>query len=247
MGLWTPEHTKTLLPALAVMLLLAVVLRRLMKDKPRNIRMLPVQIIACLLVVLEIGKQWVSFSNGYDLYCLPFHFCSLFIFSLPMAAFYRGKHEKAVFCVATVWSASLFMLMLIYPNLIYSAWNIENYFRDYLSFHTVSFHNLVMLAFVLILALGLYDPMEKGEVKALLGATTVFCAVSATMAQLLKTNYANFYSCNIPVFEQIRTSLQAVIGVVVTQLIYVLIVAALTLLFVVLAYGFCRLLHKIIK
>lgn len=247
MGLWTPEHVKTLLPSLAVMLILAVVLRRVMKDKPRNIRMIPIQIIAVLLVLLEIGKQWVSSIGGYDLYSLPFHFCSLFLFSLPMAAFYRGRHKNAVFCIATVWSASLFMLMLIYPNLIYGAGNIEAYFKDYMSFHTVSFHNLVMLAFLLILALNLYEPMEKGEVKSVLGATTAFCAVSATMAQLLKTNYANFYSCNIPVFEEIRIFLQSVIGVWLTQLLYVLIVAVLTVLFVFLAYGFCRLLYKFSK
>ena len=247
MGLWTPEHVKTLLPALAVMLILAAVLRRVMKDKPRNIRMIPIQIIACLLLALEIGKQWASSIGGYDLYSLPFHFCSLFLFSMPLAAFYKGKYEKAVFSVATIWAASLFMLMLIYPNLIYSDGNIRNYFAEYMSFHTVTFHNLVMFAFLLILALDLYKPMEKGEIKVLLAATTGFCVISASMAHILKTNYANFYRCNIPVFEDVRISLQSVIGVGLTQILYVLIVSVLTLLFVLLAYGFCRLLYRISK
>ena len=245
MGLWTPDHVKTLLPALAVMLILAAVLRRLLKDKPRNIRMLPLQIIACILLALEVGKQVISLSRGYDLYHLPFHFCSLFIFSVPLAAFYKGKHENAVVAVTTAWSASLFLLMLIYPNLIYSDGNIQNYFEDYMSFHTVTFHNLVMLAYVLFLVLDLYVPRERGEIKTLLTATTIFCAVSATMAHLLKTNYANFYTCNIPVFEQIRAGIQASIGFVLTQVIYVAILVVLNLLFVLLAYGVCRLVYKI--
>lgn len=243
MGLWTPEHAKTLIPAIGVMAVLAWLFRRLLGKKELKTRMLPLQVIACLLVLLEIGKQGVSLYRGYDLYHLPFHFCSLFIFALPIMAFYRGKHLHGVYEVVSSLCASLFLLMLIYPNLIYSAWDIENYFRDYMAFHTVTFHNLVMLATVLILALDIRA--GKGSAcKAILIATGLFCAVSATMAQLLKTNYANFYSCNIPAFEALRTGLQGLIGPVLTQLLYVAVVALLTVLFVLMAYGLVRLARK---
>jgi len=245
MGLWTPEHTATLLPALAVMIILTLILRAVLRGRTPEQRMLPVKIIACLLLLLEVGKQLLSLYRGYDLYHLPFHFCSLYIFMLPLMAFYRGKYKNAVSAITAAISASLFLLMLIYPNLIYSAGNIQAFFTDYFSFHTVAFHNLVMLAFLLIVALQLHIPQPKGEQKPVILFTLGFCTVSATMAQLLKTNYANYYSCNIPVFETLRLSLQGTLGYGVTQLLYVLIVSALNVGFVLMSYWLCRLLLKL--
>lgn len=245
MGLWTPEHAATLLPALAVMIVLSLVLRKLLGSKPLESRMLPIRIIACLLVLLEIGKQGLSLLRGYDLYHLPFHFCSLFIFMVPAMAFYRGKYRAAVSAITSAICISLLLLMLIYPSLIYSAGNIHEYFTDYFSFHTVTFHNLVMLASLLILALQLHTPQPKGEPKTVMRFTVGFCAVSASMAQLLKTNFANYYSCNIPVFEELRLSLQAPLGYGLTQLLYVLIVSALNIGFVLMSYWLYRLLGKL--
>jgi hypothetical protein len=246
MELWTPQHTRTLLPALAVMLLIGIVLRLTMGGKSFKVRMIPIQVIAVILVLLEVGKQAVSFFRGYDLYHIPLHFCSLFIFAMPAMAFYRGKHQKQVFGVTSALCGSVFLLMLIYPNLIYGPWNVEGFFKDYLDFHTVAFHNLVMLAFVLIVALNLHTPGAKGENKAVVLFMLGFCAVSATMAQILKTNFANFYQCNIPPLEQVRLSLAGIIGAVPTQLLYILIVSALNVFFVLGVYRLYCLLAKLL-
>lgn len=56
MQLWTPTHVQTLLPAIIVMVLIAAVLRLTLGKKDQKIRMIPFQILACLLFVLEIGK-----------------------------------------------------------------------------------------------------------------------------------------------------------------------------------------------
>ena len=245
MELWTSEHGKALIPGLAILIAIAVVLRLTLGKKSRQIRMIPIQILACLLVVIEIGKQTVSLLNGYDLYCLPFHYCSLFIFAVPLMAFYRGKHEKIVCGVTTALCSALFLIMLVYPNLIYGPWNVIGYFSDYMSFHTVTFHHAVMLVFLLIIALDLHTPGQKGETNAILLTMVGFSIVAATMAQLLKTNFANFYSCNIPVFETVRTYLQPIIGSVLTQLIYMLAVAALQTLFTLMTYYLYVLISKI--
>lgn len=247
MELWSAQHVKTLLPALAVMILLSLLLRKILKGKSLEIRMLPIKIIAVLLVVLEIGKQAVSFSQGYDLYHIPLHFCSLFIFVLPTMAFYRGVGQQKVFAVAAALCTAVFALMLIYPCLIYGAGNIDNFFAGYMDFHTVAFHNLVMFAFLLIVALELHTPAPKGESKVVVGFMAGFCLVAATMAQVLKTNYANFYSCNIPVFEALRVSLQEKLGGMVTQILYVLIVASLNILFVLGFFRLYRLLAKAVQ
>ena len=94
MELWSLEHIKTLLPALLAMVVLSVVFRLILGKKSLNARMIPIQIIAVLLVLLEIGKQVTSFLRGYDLYHIPLHYCSLFLFTLPVMAFYKGKHRQ---------------------------------------------------------------------------------------------------------------------------------------------------------
>lgn len=244
MELWTREHAVTLLPTLGVMVVLAAILRMALGGKKWEIRMIPFQVLACIALALEIGKQIVSAYRGYDLYHLPFHFCSLFIFMLPVMAFYRGKYSCAVRAITSALCTAVFLLMMIYPNLIYSAGNITEYFDEFMSFHTVAFHNIVVFEFVLILALELHSPGPKGEVRAVVVFTGCFCGVAATMAQLLKTNFANFYSCNIPVFETLRIAVQNALGAVAAQVFYVLVVAILHILFVYASYWFYRLLRR---
>ena len=221
MELWSPAHIKTLLPAMGVMLLLSILLRVLLGKKDLKIRMIPVQIIAVILLALEVGKQVVSFSRGYDLYHIPLHFCSILLFTLPAMAFYNGKYVQQVRAVGTAICGAIFWLTAIYPCLIYGASNINNFWGDYLDFHTVAFHNLAMLAFVLIVALDIHTPATKGEHKLIVLFLTVFCVVAAVVSQLLETNYAGFYHCNVPPIEEIRLMLQPIIGYWPAQLIYV--------------------------
>ena len=241
MELWTRQHAMTLLPALLVMLLIAAGLKLWLGKRSFRVRMIPIQVIAVLLLLLEAGKQGLALLSGYDLYYLPFHFCSLFIFMLPLMAFYRGKYQQQVFAVTSALCASVFALMLIYPNLIYGAWNVENYFSGYFDFHTVTFHNLVMLAFLLIVALRVHTPAPKGEIKATMWFVAGFCIVSASMAHILKTNYANYYTCNIPVLETVRQAVAAAAGEVPAKLLYIAIVSGLNFAFVYGAYWLYRL------
>ena len=246
MELWTAEHAKTLPPAIAVMILLAVILRKFLKNDEK-LRMIPIQILTCVLLVMEVGKQALSLAQGYDLYCLPFHFCSLFLYVMPVMSFYKGKHRHAVFTVSTALCASVFLLMLIYPNLIYAAGNIQNFFGGYFDFHTVAFHNIVMFLFILIVVLDIHTPAPKGDSKPIILFILCFCAVSASMAHILKTNYANYYQCNIPVLEEVRLTIQGVIGVLPTTLLYILIVSALNVGFVLMSYQLYRFLRFIVN
>ena len=246
MELWTPTHVQTLLPAIIVMILIALGLRLTLGKKERKIRMIPFQILACFLVAIEIGKQVLSLQNGYDLYHLPFHFCSILIFLPITMAFYRGKHEKTICCITTATSAAVFILTAIYPALIYSADNVKNFFGSYFDFHTVAFHNVAMLLFLLIPALDLHEPEPKGEPMKNLWFMVGFCAISASMAHLLKTNFNNFYTCNIAPLEAVRQSVEAALGTAAAAIFYVLIVTLLDILFVQGAYWFYRLLRKLL-
>lgn len=246
MTLWTPTHVQTLLPAIIVMLVIAVVLRLTLGKKDREIRMIPFRIFACVLVVLEIGKQGLSLYRGYDLYCLPFHFCSMLIFLPAIMAFYRGKHEKTISCITTAVLAAVFILTAIYPDLIYSAQAVKEFSTNYFSFHTVAFHNVAMLLFVLIPALDLHEPAPKGETKKVLLFILGYCVIAATMAHLLKTNFNNFYVCNIAPLETVRLSVESSLGSTVTAILYVMIVSALDLSFVTGSYWFYRLIRRLL-
>lgn len=246
MELWAKEQIQTLPWSIAAMLLLAAVLRMTIGKRSLKVRMIPFQIVAVIAFAIEVGKQVVSLQRGYDLYHLPFHFCSLFIFMLPIMAFYRGRYQKAITGITSALCASVFLLLLIYPALIYSGANVRDYFTDYMSFHTVTFHNLVMFAFVLIIALELHTPDPKADIKPTIWFIIGFCAVSATMAQLLKTNYANYYQCNIPPLESLRVTIQGVLGYGLTQLLYICIVSLLNVAFVFLSYWICVHLHRIL-
>lgn len=243
MQLWTAAHAKTLPLALLAMIVIGIVLRLTIGKKSIRIRMIPLQIVAVLLVVLEIGKQYVSFKNGYDLYHIPLHYCSLFIFAVPAMAFYNGKHSRKVRATVSAFCGAMATLLLIYPNLIYGEWNIENFFKAYLDMHTVAFHNLVLFAFVLILALDLHTPVKREQKYPVL-ATLVFCVISATAANILEVNFANFYQCNIPPLEAIRVAVQNVAGYVPAQILYVCIVSVLTILFTWGTYWLYRLLRR---
>lgn len=236
MQLWTPEHAKTLLPAVAVMIVFGIVCHFVLRNKSEKVRMIPIQVLTVVLLLLEVGKQAVSLSRGYDLYHLPFHFCSLFLFVMPVMAFYKGKHAQKVRVITAAICTSVTVLTLIYPSLIYGAWDINNYFKDYMAMHTVTFHNIVILLFILILALDLYVPQGKKEYKVLSVFVLVYCAICATMCHLLQTNYNNMYVCNIPPLETVRLLVANSLGTVPAQVLYVLIVTALDIGFVFMSY-----------
>ena len=245
MELWTKEHFWQLVPSVIVMIIIALVLNKFIGNKPLKIRMIPFQILAVLLFISEIGKQVISFSRGYNLYHIPLHVCSLFIPLIPLMAFYNGKHKEAVKTITCSVTMALMMFMAIYPNLIYGSWNITNFFNDYFDFHTVFYHNVVIFEFILIIVLRLLHIGEGKHVRnmALLGVG--FSAVAGTMSQILKTNYANFYTCNIGPINDFVNTIKDALGYTVGQTIYVIILGILHVLFFIGCYYLYRAIDKL--
>lgn len=245
MELWTKEHFWQLVPSVIVMIIIALVLNKFIGNKPLKIRMIPFQILAVLLFISEIGKQVISFSRGYNLYHIPLHVCSLFIPLIPLMAFYNGKHREAVRTITCSVTMALMMFMAIYPNLIYGSWNITNFFNDYFDFHTVFYHNVVIFEFILIIVLRLHHIGEGKHVRnmALLGVG--FSAVAGTMSQILKTNYANFYTCNIGPINDFVNTIKDALGYTVGQTIYVIILGILHVLFFIGCYYLYRAIDKL--
>ena len=249
MELWSMAHFKTLPLAILVFLVIAIILRRFLISKPLKIRVIPFLVVSALLFILEIFKQIISFMKGYDLYHIPLHYCSLLIFTPLFAALYiyfgKDENKNKVMGLATALLSATTLLTTIYPCLIYGAGNIENYWKGFFDFHTVTFHNLVIFAFILLVALNLHTPDFKSSRLTIIFFIIGFCLISSVMAQILKTNFANFYQCNIPPLENLRQLVADALGYNVAQVIYIIINSGLNLAFTVGSYFFHTLLCNI--
>ena len=244
MGLWTLTHLYQLLPTVFVFAVLSVVAAKTLGRLEKKYRYIPLQVIAVSLLVLEVMKQINNAKDGsYDLYALPFHYCSLFLYFLPFHAFYHGKHSHITDTVSLACLASMTLDMVIMPAVIYSDGNIKNYFEGFGDFHTVTFHNLIILYFLLTLALRLYDFRTRHDMKVISIALAIYVAIAATMSYTLKVNYHNLYKCNVGFIENIRLAVVEKIGVF-GSVLYVAIMFVLTILFAFAAYFLTRLAIK---
>lgn len=237
MELWTKEHAIAIIPTFVIMAIISVVLGVLLKNKNEKYRLIPIKVIAIILVVLEVWKQMDSIfsEDGYSLYRIPLHFCSLFVYFIPLFAFYNGKFKESIRSFTTICCAMLFVFMCVYPNMIFSAGNVRDYFSYFIDFHTVTFHLLVCFAFMLILALKLYSIDTKRDMKIIFIGYSIYCLIAGVMAQVLKTNFNGFYRCNIDAIRNIQENLISSIGWI-GQFLFVLAMSVATIAFGFICY-----------
>ena len=239
MILWTKWHVITLIPAFVVMVIAALLLRKFLKNKEEKVQMIPIKIIAIILVVLEIAKQIYSIVRGYDLYHIPLHFCSLFIYLFSLFAFYNGKYKDFVRSFTITCGAMLFVFMAIYPELIVGGSDISKCFIEFLPTHATVFHYLALFAFVLMVVFKFYTPDAKRDFKTLFIGFGVYSLIAGSMANILKVNFNNFYECNIAPLRSLQVAIVDKLGWA-GQLLYVVVVAILIYLFAMLCYGLYR-------
>ena len=239
---WTKEHVYTLIPTMVIEIILAIVIGHFMKGKSDKVRMIPIKIIAVILLLLEVWKQIYSIINGYDLYRLPFHFCSLFLFFVPIAAFYDGKYKDIFRLLSIVISTCLFLFMTIYPNIVYSGDSIISSLNFitfkggwFIDFHSWVFHGLALFLFFLFVALDVCNLNKKKDLKIIVIAFSIYCLIVGPFSQIVKTNYNNFYHSNAPFIEDIRLKLVESLSWG-GQLIYVLIISIGTILVPIISY-----------
>lgn len=242
MGLWTTTHLYQILPTFLIFAVLSALAARLLKNCKQSLKYLPLKVIAVILLVLEVAKQIYSIGSdgSYNLYSLPFHYCSLFLYLLPFHAFYHGKHSHITDAASFSCLASLMLDMLLMPAVIYSDGNIKNFFGSFGDFHTVAFHNLVVLYFMLTVALKLYELRPKHDLKVVGIFLAAYVTVAAILSYSLKVNFHNLYKCNIGFIENVRLAVVEKLGVFGT-LLYVCILFVLTILFAYAAYFLARL------
>ena len=241
-GFWTNTHFVQLFTTEIVMIIIAIILNKLIGKKPLRIRMIPYQVLTVILLLSEVGKQYLSYQRGYDLYHIPLHVCSLFLILTPFMSFYTGKYKDVMRSITCAVTMSLMLFMIVYPNLIYGAGNIERFFTGtYFDFHTVFYHNVVIFQFILIVALRLHHvDHSKKNIKGIVLFATAFSAAAGIMSQVLQTNFAKFLYCDAIGIGGLVDQLKLVVGDVVGQTIFVVCWGIFHILFFLLAYYIYR-------
>ncbi|MBP5407984.1 MAG: YwaF family protein [Bacilli bacterium] len=249
---WSQQRAFALIPVFIIIIISSFIISKLLANKDEKTRMLPVKIVTIILLVMEFFKQLLSIIRGYDLYHIPLHFCSLFLYFLPLAVFYNGKHKDIFRTLAGVISACLFLFMSVYPLLIYPDSDMETmkiFLRGediyrYFQFHSVIFHNVALLAFFLLAFSNVLKHDTKKDIKVIIIAFAIYAIIAGSLANLIDTNFNNFRSCNADFLENVRLSLvnsMAGFG----QFIYVVIIAIGTIIVPILSYLVLKLFEKI--
>lgn len=243
--MWTYEHSISYIPALAVMIAVALLIRPRLIRLNEGKRRIPLFLIAIALVALELGKQAVSLSRGYNLFHIPLHYCSLFIILVPLSAILRGKIARAVTAATAAIGSALFLLMAIAPSLIYSKYSVLKMAEDFIGFHSVVYHMLAVFSLILIFSLELHTPDIKHDFIPITVCVGAYSVVGGVFAQLLKTNFNNFYFCEVAEVDAMRLAMIDCLGYPLGQCIYVILAMLVNVLFTHLAYlfyvGLCKL------
>ena len=209
--MWTLTHAITIFPTFVVLFAFAFLIGHLLKGKSELVRTIPLQLIAMALILMEVIKQVKAMPDYADgrFFALPFHYCSLFLYILPLHSFCRVKPRPIIDALTVMLTASLFVNMFIMPANIYDANNIRNTFKEYGSFHTVIFHNLVCLYGMLTISLKAYKLNLKRDITVSLIFLVFYVVVATILSYSLKTNFHNLYECNIPFIREFLNMLKA--------------------------------------
>lgn len=245
MGLWTLNHFYAIVPAFIIFAGIAILLGFLLKNKDEQTKLLPLRIIAVAILLLEFSKQAISISRGYDLYHLPFHYCSLFIYLLPLHAFSFGKLKKCIDGITFASCASLFLFFLIVPTILYPEGAITNVANNFFDFHTVAFHHLVVLYLFVAIALKQFKLSFKRDFPIIAIILSAYVIIATILSYTLKVNFQNLRTCNLEAIEGIRLSITEAIGWF-GQAIYVFLIFILTTLFGYLAYTLIWLFYRFV-
>ena len=239
---WTKVHFFTFIPCLVIYLLFSIWLGLKLQNQRDSIKLIPIHIISCILIILEIIKQIKTIQSGYTLNMLPLYFCSLFLFLFPLASLCKNKLKNTIRKLLLLSGAMVTGVMLIAPNIIYRSGALLDMFEDFTCFHTVVYHNLVVLGTCLMLTLNLVN-FDKPQYKLIFIFYFTGCFITAIFATILNENYNNFVTSGIPFVETARQWLVSSIGFA-GQIIYISFIITMTISFGYIMYYVIRRLDK---
>lgn len=200
---WSDMDFAVLPATLIIIILISLVLYAILKNKKDRIKEIPLVVITCILLVMEVVKQVREFKSGYDNWAIPLHFCSLFLYFYPLAVFAKGKIKDFGKTMSLVCSSLMFIMFYINPDSIIGRGTTANFLTSYGLFHTFIYHHLVVLFLVLSIMLNFYKFKKENFIHVLIGFS-LYAIISVPMAHVLNTNFCNILEGNVPIIESFR-------------------------------------------
>ena len=149
-----------------------------------------------------VKQLYNAFNGSYSTWIIPLHFCSMFVFLIPLAEFFNGKIRDMSQALAFTCSFMFVALFYFQPSGVLGN-ATSNVFGSFNSFHTFVYHHLIILYFGLTISLNLYKPKMKHTLYVFIGLTIYFI-VGVSFAFILNTNYCNFLYSVIDIVESLR-------------------------------------------
>lgn len=185
-GLYNLEHLIVILICFALIFALIIITIRLPKESIEKI----IKIIAILIFTLEILKIIWNIANGrsekLDTF-LPLYFCSLFIYALIAASFFKGKAKEAGLIFLFYGGIVGGTAFLIYPStslLIFPMWH-------FLTIHSMIYHSLMIYVGLIIVLKGIFVPNRKYFIPYFI-FTTIFCLIALIINYIFPGNNLMF-------------------------------------------------------
>lgn len=188
--------------AFLIMLLITLLLRALLLDKPEKIKKIPFIVITILMISGELIKQILGVVKGYDLWWIPLHFCSTFFIWFSLAEFTKGEFAKGMKTVAFLATLCLVVAIYLFPRAIISN-ACENIFADFSTAHSFFFHHLVILYFLLSLALKRVN-IQKKSAYYWMACMSIYFIITLIFAYALNTNYFAVLYFPLEFFDEFR-------------------------------------------
>jgi len=248
MFVYTKEQQIVLTIAYSIILFISSLTYLIFKNKSYKSKRIPIYVISITLLVLEIFKQIknaIGYSEAYfftfiyglkdnfDLFSLPFHFCSFFIFFAFLSFVFRNNKKIGLFFenMTFIWSSIITFLIILSPELIYS-FNINKLYYDGFQYlgHNLIFHWLVLLYFIISFKLKIYN-LDLRKIYQVPICVLIYGSVVIPMAYILNENYCQvLYNGVFTMFDSIYQtsnvlydSVLLIIGIVLMMAFYILI------------------------
>lgn len=201
---WTKDEALIVPIGLVIIIFLSVIINFCLRNKSEKIKRIPLLIITIIVLILEIIKQVYSLIKGYDLWKLPLHFCSIFLFVFSFASFGKGPLRKIGDVISLSGGFAVLIAFLISPrNIIGNA--CENVFANFDQFHTFTYHFLVFFYFFILISSNLVKA-KFSDIKYIITTVLGYAIIAIVAGYSLNINYCSVLQNNYSFLESIRLS-----------------------------------------
>lgn len=202
---WTESQNLVFPIAYGSIILIAILLRFLLKNKSQIVKNIPFAIIATMIVIAEIVKQIVNIEAGYSFWSIPLHFCSTFLVWFSLAGFFKGKTREIGHQVSFVTSFAFLIGFITGPTTIIgdATNNLTFVWSNFGNLHTFYYHFAVVLFFALQIALSVPIPTLK-NLKNVAIPFFSWMILATIVGNILNVNFSNVLNNNIGFMDAIR-------------------------------------------